>query len=176
LTFTEGAANNWSAVYLRDELNASPAIAASVVTIFLISITLGRLGGDRLSATVGAVGVFRLGALIGSVGLGGALLVQTTWAGLVGFAALGLGLSVMLPVAIAAAGIRSDVSTATAVARVATLGYLGSFVAPAVIGGANGVIGLTGALFIPAVLLIATVPLARVLHPAPDLAPVGVPD
>ena len=44
----EGASADWSAVYLRDELGTTAAIAAIGFTAFSITMTLGRLFGDRL--------------------------------------------------------------------------------------------------------------------------------
>ncbi|MGI5125822.1 MFS transporter [Pseudonocardia sp. CA-107938] len=164
LTFAEAAAGNWSAVYLRDELGSPNAVASAVITVFLAAVAAGRLLGDHLSDRLGEQRLFAVSAVVGGSGLIGALLVDDVAAGFVGFGLLGLGLSTMLPLAIGAAGHQPGVGTGVAVARVTTLGYLGSFVAPAVIGGAVGFVGLTGALFIPAVLMLATAVLSRAVR------------
>jgi hypothetical protein len=84
----------------------------------------------------------------------------------VGFVLLGLGLSVTLPVAISAAGSLPGLAMATAVSRVSTMGYLGSFVAPAVIGALAGPLTLGWALAGSAVLVLLTLPAARLLSQA----------
>ena len=56
--------------------------------------------------------------------------------------------------------------TAPAVARVATLGALGSFTAPALIGGLAGPLNLAGALALPALLVAATALAANAVEPA----------
>jgi MFS family permease len=166
LTFAEGGANNWSAVYLREELGVRASLAAVVVAAFLAAVTAGRLVGDRLLARFGPAAVFRAAVLIAGLGFGGAVLLHNPIAGFIGFILLGLGLSVTLPVVISAAGSMPHLASATAVSRVATMGYLGSFVAPAVVGALAGPLTLGWALAGGAVLVLVTFPAARLLSRA----------
>ena len=122
----------------------------------LEGLTLGRLAGDRLVSRFGAAWVFRVGSLVAGVGFGGALLLDAPVAGLVGLGLLGAGIANALPLAIAAGGNTPGETPATAAARVSTLGYLGSFVGPALVGGLASLTCLPLALGLPALLVLAT--------------------
>ena len=152
----EGAGLNWSAVYVADSLGGTEALGAIGLGVFLGAVTLGRLAGDRLVSRFGPVPVFRTGALVAGTGFGGALVLDTQIAGLVGLGLLGAGLANALPLAIAAGGNSPGETPATAAARVSTLGYLGSFVGPALVGGLASVTSLPLALGLPALLVLAT--------------------
>jgi hypothetical protein len=165
LLLAEGSANDWAAVYLRDGVGTTPGLAAAGVAAFSAAMTAGRLAGDRVAARLGPVAAFRGGALLAGGGLGAALLVGTPAAGLAGLGLFGAGLSLTFPLAISAAG-HLDGSAATAVARVSTLGYLGAFVGPGVIGALAARFGLPAALAVPAALVAATALAARKVAPA----------
>jgi fucose permease len=156
VTLAEGSALDWAAVYLRDTLGADAGVAALGVALFLAGITLGRLAGDGLIARFGPVAAFRAGALTAGLGFGAVLAIGAPAAGLAGLTMLGLGISYLLPLLIGAAGRLGGESAAAVVARVSTLGYLGSFVGPALIGGLAAPFGLALALALPALLVSAT--------------------
>jgi fucose permease len=153
-TLAEGAGLNWSAVYVADALGGTEALGAIGLGVFLGAVTLGRLVGDRLVSSLGAVRVFRAGAVLAGVGFGGALLVDAPVAGLVGLALLGTGIANALPLAIAAGGNTPGETPATAAARVSTLGYLGSFVGPVLVGGLASLSSLPVALGLPALFVL----------------------
>jgi fucose permease len=156
-TLGEGAALNWSAMYVADSLGGPEALGAIRLGVFLGAVTLGRLAGDRLVSRFGAVLVFRAGALLAGLGFGGSLLLDTPVAGLVGLGLLGAGIANALPLAIAAGGNSPGETPATAAARVSTLGYLGTFVGPVLVGSLASVSSLPQALGLPAVLILTTV-------------------
>ena len=93
-------------------------------------------------------------------------MVDTPLAGLVGFGLLGLGIANALPLAIGAGGNSPGETPATAAARVSTLGYLGSFVGPALVGGLATLSNLPLALVLPALLILATAFGARAVRRA----------
>jgi Na+/melibiose symporter-like transporter len=152
----EGAGLNWSAVYVSGPLGGSEPLGAVGLGVFLGAVTLGRLAGDRLVSHFGPVPVFRVGAIVAGLGFGGALLLDAPAAGLVGLGLLGAGIANALPLAIAAGGNTPGETPATAAARVSTLGYLGSFVGPALVGGLASATSLPLALGLPALLVLAT--------------------
>ena len=155
-TLAEGAGLNWSAVYVADSLGGTEALGAIGLGVFLGTVTLGRLVGDRLVFHLGPVRVFRAGAILAGVGFGGALLVDALVAGLVGLALLGAGIANALPIAIAAGGNAPGETPATAAARVSTLGYLGSFVGPVLVGSLASLSSLPVALGLPALFVLAS--------------------
>jgi fucose permease len=165
-TLAEGAGLNWSAIYVAHSLGATEALGAIGLGVFLGAVTLRRLVGDRLVSRFGSVRVFRAGALVAGLGLGGALLVNTPVAGLIGLGLLGVGIANALPVAIAAGSKVPGETPATAAARVSTLGYLGSFVGPVLVGGLASLSSLPFALGLPALLVLATAFGARAVRHA----------
>jgi hypothetical protein len=165
LLLAEGSAYDWAAVYLRDGVGAAAGIAAGGVAAFSGAMTVGRLFGDRVAERLGPVTAFRAGALLAGAGFGTALLLGTPTAGLAGLGLFGAGLSLTFPLAISAAG-RLDGTAAVAVARVSTLGYLGAFAGPGLIGALAGPFGLPAALAMPAVLVAGTALAAPAVAPA----------
>jgi MFS family permease len=159
----EGAADNWSAVYLHDDLGTSEGFAALGFAAFSITMTIGRLLGDRLAVRYGPVRLVRGCGLIAAAGLAGGLLAGHPIGGLAGFAALGAGLSCIVPQVFSAAGNADPARAGRNLARVAGLGYLGLVSGPVLIGGAASVLGLPLALGIPALLALGVAATAGVL-------------
>jgi hypothetical protein len=161
----QNSGSTWGAVWLRDGVGTSASTAAAGLAILMAGTTAGRLAGDRLRIRFGPARLFRAGALVAGAGFGGALVVGTPAAGIAGLALLGVGTSFLLPLTVSAAGWLQG-ETAPAVARVATLGALGSFTAPALIGGLAGPLSLAGALTLPALLVAATALAVKAVEPA----------
>ncbi|WP_033338267.1 MFS transporter [Catenuloplanes japonicus] len=157
----EGAAADWSTVYVRDSLGGSPALAAGAYAAFFAAMTAGRLAGDPLTARYGPVTVVRAGGLLAAAGLGIALLIGHPVAGVTGFGCLGAGLSTIAPQVFSAAGARNPDRPARAIARAASIGWLGFFAGPVLIGGGAALTGLPVALGIPVVLAAVIVLAAR---------------
>jgi hypothetical protein len=166
VTLADGAALNWSAVYVANTSGGTEALGAVGLGIFLGAVTLGRLIGDSFVSRFDPVSVFRTGAVVAGLGFGGALLVDTPIAGLVGLGLLGAGIANALPLAIAAGGNAPGETPATAAARVSTLGYLGSFVGPMLTGSLASLSSLPFALGLPALLVLAAAFGARVVRRA----------
>ncbi|HET9691713.1 MAG TPA: hypothetical protein VFP61_11205 [Acidimicrobiales bacterium] len=140
----EGAAGDWSAVYLHSSLGAASGTAALAFAAFSLAMTAGRVVGDHLTAAVGARRLLRGAALLAGGGLAGGLLAGSRAAGLVGFGLLGAGLSVVVPILFsAAAGVGRP---ATSVAVVTGSAYLGLVAGPPLVGGLAELLGLPGAL------------------------------
>lgn len=102
--FCEGTASSWSSVYMKDSIGASAALAALTFGAYSLTMTIGRLLGDRLVLRMGVGGLVRLGGSIAVCGLALALVVHSTLAALLGFALFGLGLSCQSPTLFRAAG------------------------------------------------------------------------
>lgn len=153
----EGAAADWSAVYLSDSLGATAAVAALGYTGFSLAMATSRTVGDRLNRDFGPVALARGGGLLAATGLTLALVVGSTPAALAGFAAMGAGLGVVVPVVFRAAGSTAGVSAGVGVAAVSTIGWLGFLAGPPAIGFAAGAVGLRNAL---AIVVLATVMVA----------------
>lgn len=102
--FAEGASLDWSAVYLRDQLETSAGLAAACTTGFTLTMAVARLAGDKVVDRFGAVRTVRVSGVLATLGgllvvLGGHPAVAMT-----GFALMGLGIAVVVPLCFAAAG------------------------------------------------------------------------
>ncbi|NEE03896.1 MFS transporter [Phytoactinopolyspora halotolerans] len=165
VTLGEGSGNDWTAVYLH-RLGASEAVAATGVVAFLGAMTFGRLMGDHLRARFGTVILFRASAATAAAGLGTALLINVPAAGFVGFALLGLGVSVTLPLLLGAASHRAanaGRSPASAVAQVSMVAYLGSLSGPMLIGALATTTSLRTALMVPVAAAAVAAVAARII-------------
>ncbi|MET9297542.1 MFS transporter [Streptomyces sp. NPDC003077] len=131
--FAEGASLDWSAVYLRDELGTDAGLAAASTTAFSCTMALARLAGDKVVARFGAVRTVRVGGALATAG--GLLVVAARHPAMAlgGFALLGLGIAVVVPLAFAAAA-RSGPAPSQAIAGVATITYTSGLIAPSAIG------------------------------------------
>ena len=165
----EGAAADWSAVYVEDALGGAPAVGALAFAAFSATMVAGRLVGDRLTEAVGPVLLLRGGGLLGGGGLLLALLAGTPWSALLGFACLGAGLAAMVPTVFRGAGAVGGIAPGIALAAVSTLGYTGFLVGPSVIG------GLAAATSLPLALGLVCLACAVVVALAPSARPAAAP-
>jgi fucose permease len=145
----EGAAGDWSAVYLKDNLGTSAGFAALGFAAFSVTMTLGRGVGDRLIRRFGVVSVIRVCGLIATAGLALALATPVPAVAIAGFTAFGAGLSIVVPQVFAAGGRADPFRPGSGLARVVGLGYTGMAAGPAIIGLVANNIGLRLALLIP---------------------------
>ncbi len=146
----EGAANDWSAVYLHSSLGASAALAAAGYTCFAVAMAAGRLCGDRLADRWGPRRLVRVSTTVGAAGWGAALSIGSPVAALVGLMLLGFGLSSVVPTAFSQASRLGQAGPAIAV--VTFCGYGGMLAGPAAIGAMAGAVGLPAALAVDGVL------------------------
>ncbi|MEU4153329.1 MFS transporter [Streptomyces sp. NPDC026659] len=166
----EGAANDWSALHLKDVLGASVGTAAFAYGTFAAAMTLGRLLADRFVARFGSRAILRYGAATAAVGITLVALGPWMWAAFTGWALFGLGLSGCVPQLFSAAG-HADPSAAGAnVSRVAGLGYVGMLAGPAVIGWLTHVVALNHAFVLLTLLCATTAVGAGVLRTGSDPA------
>ncbi|TYB61435.1 MFS transporter [Nonomuraea sp. PA05] len=131
--FAEGASANWSAVYLTAVTDAGPGVAAAGYTVLMLCMAGMRLTGDRFIRALGPVTAVRAGGVVGV--LGGVLVVtaRTPALGIAGFALVGLGVAVVMPLVMAAAG-NAGTNASEGVTGVATITYLSGMVAPPITG------------------------------------------
>ena len=109
-------------------------------------MTTSRTFGDRLNRRYGPVALARSGAALATIGLGVGLVVGSVPVGIAGFAAMGAGLGVVIPILFRAAASTPNVSASLGVAAVSTIGWLGFLAGPPAIGLAASVVGLRAAL------------------------------
>ena len=132
--FAEGASLDWSAVFLRDRLDGSAGLAAASTTGFMLTMAVARIAGDAVVNRFGAVRTVRAGGVLAV--LGGLLIVLAGHPAVAmgGFALMGLGIAVVVPLCFAAAG-HAGPNPSQAIAGVATITYTSGLIAPSLIGG-----------------------------------------
>jgi MFS family permease len=169
----EGAANDWLALMLVDNRDAPPAVGATTYAGFNLTMTVGRFAGGAIIQRFGRVPVLYAAGAIASAGVAMLCLVPSTVAALVGAAAWGLGLSVVFPSAMSAAG-EVPGRGGRAIAVVSTIGYGGFLLGAPLIGFLAHRMPLDRALLAVAllVLLVAILaPVAREQHSDPGRIP-----
>jgi predicted MFS family arabinose efflux permease len=129
---SEGAVADWSGVLLRDNLAVSAGQVGLAYAAFSLTMTAGRLVGDRVVHALGRSRSIALVTAIGAVGLAAGLATNVLVGTVIGFALLGLGLSIMVPVMFSTAA--DGAAPGPAIATVSVLGYGGFLVGPTMIG------------------------------------------
>lgn len=164
----EGAANDWSALHLKDVLGAPASTAAFAYGTFAATMTIGRLLADRLVTRFGSMAILRYGAVTAAVGITIVAVCPWIWAAFAGWALFGLGLSGCVPQLFSAAG-HADPSAAGAnVSRVAGLGYVGMLAGPAAIGWLTHLVALNHAFLLLTLLCAITAVAAGILRTGSD--------
>jgi MFS family permease len=151
----EGAALDWSAVFLAQERGIDTAYAGLGYAAFALTMTIGRLTGDRIVRRLGATRVIVFGGLTAAAGLFLATFAPSWEAALVGYALLGVGCSNIVPVLYTAVGKQTVMPESIAVPAITTLGYAGILAGPAVIGFVAHASSLSFAFGLMALLLVA---------------------
>ncbi|MGH3002765.1 MAG: MFS transporter, partial [Gaiellaceae bacterium] len=137
----EGGMESWSALYLERQLGAQPQISGLGPGVIGLSMALGRFYGQATHLSDRAL--LTGGAALAAAGCTIAALAPSSPIALVGFFAGGAGISVNAPITFGAAG-RSRRDSASAVATVTTLGYVGLLVGPPLVGGVGQAVSLRG--------------------------------
>jgi len=130
----EGAGIDWSAIYMRDVFDAAPFIGGVAVATGACAQGATRYVADRFVERHSPLVIAR--TLLAVLGLG-TLLV--TWApawpvALLGFALMGVGTSVVFPLAMSAAAQRTDRPAATNVAALAQISFASFLLGPPLLG------------------------------------------
>lgn len=152
---TEGAALDWSAVFLAQERGIDTAYAGLGYAAFALTMTAGRLLGDRIVRSVGATRIILFGGLLAAAGLFLATFAPSWEAALLGYALVGAGCSNIVPVLYTAVGKQTVMPESIAVPAITTLGYAGILAGPAVIGFVAHASSLSFAFGLMALLLVA---------------------
>jgi fucose permease len=162
--FAEGAADNWSALYITHVGRASAAVGAYCLTGFSVTMAIGRLTGDAVTRRFGPVATVRAGGLLAVAGTFLVIMARAAVPAIAGFGLIGLGIATVVPLAIAATGrLDANVDADSAVAGVTTVVYAGALVAGPLIGALGSAVSLPFAFGAVAVAAVGIVLSARAL-------------
>jgi MFS family permease len=134
ITMTEGAMADWSAIFLRDALNAEGGMVGLGYSFFAFMVAAGRFGGDTLKRRFGGVGTAQI---CGALAVTGAVLLffaPSVPLALVGFGVIGVGVSVGFPLAVTAAAGIGDRAASANVAVLSFVALTGFLIGPPMIG------------------------------------------
>jgi MFS family permease len=133
-TIVEGAMVDWAAVYMRDVAHIMAGYEGLSGTIFSCFVTIGRFCGDAIHVRFGAASLARICLVFAMLGL--TILISNLGVAFsfLGFALVGLGVSVIFPLGVSASAAQSRVDEARNVS-IMTFGALSGFlIGPPVIG------------------------------------------
>lgn len=163
----EGAAADWSPLYLRDHVGAPEEVAGLSYAAFAAAMFVGRAFGDRWVARFGGARVVAVLAAIGGAGLAVGLLTGQIGIVLAGLALYGLGLACIVPVCLSAAAVeagRTGASAGPALALADGTGRTGFLLGPTLIGGLAHATSLPLALGVLPLFCVGIVLAARTLR------------
>ena len=124
MLLTEGAMADWTAVYLKQMMNASQGTAALGYAVFSGSMAVFRFTGDLVTTHLGPMRAVRTGCLVAAGGMVYALSAPSAIWSLPGFALAGMGLSVIIPLIFGSGGRVPGVSPGAGIATVTGIGYI----------------------------------------------------
>lgn len=156
----DSATTSWSAIYLRDVLDAAGRTVPLGLAAYLTCQLLGRTVADRIISRIGSVATIVAGALVAAGGFALVAAASSAVGAVAGFALVGVGLSVIVPLSFSAADALDPTGSGVVVARVNLFNYAGVVVGAVLIGVIADVATLRLAFAVPAALVLATVALA----------------
>jgi hypothetical protein len=157
----DSAVSAWSTVYLHQTLAASLAIAPLAYAAYQVGTVIGRSCGDHLVRRIGPIAMVRSAALLTSVALAGLASAPGWPCAILAAAGTGLGVAVLAPLCLAAAGRLRPKDIEAVLARLNLFNYVGVISGGAV----SGLLGSTGhfrlAYAAPAVVVLGVMTTAR---------------
>jgi MFS family permease len=142
----EGAMADWSTNFMENVSGARQSFAPWGLASFAFAMTAGRVLGDSVRVRWGDRKLLVLCSLMATAGLIMLVAVPGPALSVAAFFLVGLGLSVIVPIAYSIAGHNREVSPGTGIAMVTTIGYTGFLVGPPCIGYLADWMGLRWAL------------------------------
>ena len=157
----EGAAMDWSGIYLTQQYGVNTAFAGLAYTFFAIAMTTGRFTGHYLIRYFGEKKLLTYSAICATLGLALVSIAPYWWLVLVGYTLVGTGCSNIVPIMFSRAGRQTVMPSAVALSCVSTMAYTGILFGPAFIGMVSELIGLSTVFMALSGLLLLIVALNR---------------
>ncbi len=130
----EGAAADWSAVYLRSSLQASGGVPGLGYTFFALAMVGTRFAGRRLFSKWKRIEVLVVLAAASTVGFSAGLIVHDATLSLIGFVLLGVGCALVIPTTYSAVGELVPTNPGRGIALISGIGWFGFVAGPPLIG------------------------------------------
>ena len=134
IMLVEGAFIDWSAVFMRSILDASPLLISVTYSFFSIVMAAVRLSGDRIREHFSERLIVQVSGIAASAGIALFALAPTPVVAFLGAALSGMGVAIVYPLAITAAAARPGRSSADNVAAITMISFSAFLIAPPIIG------------------------------------------
>jgi MFS family permease len=135
----EGAMFDWSAIYFKKVILATPEVASEAFATFMFTMAGGRFVADWFVHRFGLKRTLQVSGSLTATGLAIAVIFPYVYTALFGFLLVGAGVSSVVPMVYSAAGKSKTMAPGVALAAVSTIGFLGFLVGPPVIGFIAGI-------------------------------------
>ncbi len=138
----EGAIADWSAIYLKNNLNSGAFVAGLGFAGFSLTMTIGRFSGDQLREQFNNQQIIWGGSLLGAIGLLIAALIPAPLPVILGFTLVGLGFSCVVPLLFSQAANLPGIDPGKGITAVTGSGIIGFLCGPPLMGLVAEIFGL----------------------------------
>lgn len=160
----EGALLDWGALLMTTVQDIPKEYAGVAFVAFSITMTAGRLMGDRIVGRIGSPIILAAGGIIAIIGILVIALTPSWQLALAGFALIGAGASNIVPVMFSEVGRQKVMPENIAVPTVFSMGYAGILLGPAGIGVLSHATSLPTAFIVIAGLMLLIVGCSRLFR------------
>jgi len=158
----EGTMFDWSGIYFQKIVQAPKSLITLGYSAFMGTMALGRFLGDGLVLRFGRKEILQVSGFLIAAGLLIAVFIPTLAFATIGFLLVGFGVSSVVPIVYSQAGKSEKMSPGIALATVSSIGFLGFFIGPPLIGFVAEAFGLQWSFGIIALLGFGTTILAGI--------------
>lgn len=134
INFSEGSMADWTAVYMKDIVEANPYFIGWGLAGYSLFMATGRLLGDSLIPRWGRNNVLIYGGLLASAGLFLSIFLPYTWTSIAGFAMVGAGVSCGAPIMYGSAARVPGMAKGAGLATMNTFSMGGFLFGPVLVG------------------------------------------
>jgi MFS family permease len=131
---SEGAMFDWSGIYFQKVLLVPPNLVSFGFGAFMSTMAGGRFAGDVLITKFGVKRMLQVSGIFIAGGLLTAIIFPYFYSSVFGFLLVGFGVSSVVPMVYGLAGKSTKMPPGVAIASVSSIGFLGFFAGPPLIG------------------------------------------
>ncbi|CFQ49537.1 putative membrane transport protein [Yersinia frederiksenii] len=137
LVFTcaiEETASIWGAIYMKDSYDVSSAVSGLPYLACQILMVVGRIFGDYFTNRFGRITILKCGITLSALGVMLIIAINSFVSTILGFSLIGLGISVVFPLAISFIGQLPNINATSGITFATWMSRVGLLVAPPLIG------------------------------------------
>ena len=125
---------DWSTLYMKEVALSDAALAPIGLGAFSTAMMIGRIFGDKGRAVLGDARLMIINSLVAMTGAVLLIAFPTPIIVILALFLIGLGLSVIVPIAYSTAGAAEGLAPGVGISMVTTIGYAGFLFGPPIIG------------------------------------------